>query len=66
MIFSINWSDKAIKGLSVGDIELKINFGKNDILIKEYVSTILNKYKTVDKIKNMKVKVGTEMCLPDK
>ena len=46
MIFSINWSDKAIKGLSVGDIELKINFGKNDTLIKEYVSTILNKYKT--------------------
>lgn len=47
MKFSINWSDKSLKGLSVGTINLKINFGKDYKIVKDYVITILNRYKSI-------------------
>lgn len=47
MTFSINWSDKSLQGLSVGTINLKINFGKDYKIAKDYVIRILNRYKSI-------------------
>ena len=38
---------KSLKGLSVGTINLKINFGKDYKIVKDYVITILNRYKSI-------------------
>lgn len=42
--FAINWSDRTIKGISCGDVELKLNFNDNDLLGNQYLYYIAQEY----------------------
>lgn len=44
MIFSINWTNESIKGISCGDITLNMNFKNNLDLMKQYIIYIFETY----------------------